>query len=66
MGKSIKQSTHRLMNDLDLVLLSIIELQYIEANFGISNDEIEELKNLHRKRNHLQIQLKPFQLKELR
>ena len=44
MGKSIKQSTHRLMNDLDLVLLSIIELQYKEANFGISNDEIEELK----------------------
>ena len=66
MGKPIKKSTHTLMNDLDLVLLSIIELQYRETNFGISKDEVEELKNLQRKKHHLQIQLKPFQLKELR
>ena len=66
MGKPLKKSTHTLMCDLDLVLLSIIELQYKETNFGISNDEAEELKILHAKKHHLQIQLKPFQLKELR
>ncbi len=66
MGKPMNKSTHTLMCDLDMVLLSIIELQYKEINFGISKAENEKLQNLRKRKEHLQTQLKPFQLKELR